>query len=188
MTSRFNPLHARLAPGFAGAGDTPPFRSQSRNSGRLLMGDDPDARWAWASGGARRAIRRSADGAGAPRRALFRRRRGRPQAGSGQFELIGLDACLMDHVEVMDALAPHACYAVFSQETEPALGVHTRRSCRVWRRILRRMAWRRPRRLSRCYIHQDQRIVDRQARDAWIGRGSLALGSASAVGWNRRPI
>ena len=46
----------------------------------------------------------------------------RQQAGIDKFELIGLDACLMGHVEVMDALAPHARYAVFSQETEPALG------------------------------------------------------------------
>ena len=46
----------------------------------------------------------------------------RQQAGIDKFELIGLDACLMGHVEVMDALAPHGRYAVFSQETEPSLG------------------------------------------------------------------
>ena len=46
----------------------------------------------------------------------------RAQTGLDQFELIGLDACLMGHVEVFDALAPHARYAVASQETEPALG------------------------------------------------------------------
>ncbi|MGE5602839.1 MAG: clostripain-related cysteine peptidase, partial [Nitrososphaerales archaeon] len=44
------------------------------------------------------------------------------QTGISQFELIGLDACLMGHVEVMDMLAPYARYAVFSQETEPSLG------------------------------------------------------------------
>jgi hypothetical protein len=46
----------------------------------------------------------------------------RAQSGIDQFELIGMDACLMGHIEVMSALAPHARYAVLSQETEPALG------------------------------------------------------------------
>jgi hypothetical protein len=42
--------------------------------------------------------------------------------GIGAFELVGFDACLMAQVEVMSALAPHARYAVASEETEPALG------------------------------------------------------------------
>ena len=46
----------------------------------------------------------------------------RAQTGLEQFELIGMDACLMGHLEVFSALAPHARYAVASQETEPALG------------------------------------------------------------------
>lgn len=46
----------------------------------------------------------------------------RSQAGIDQFEMIGMDACLMGHIEVMTALYPHARYAVLSQETEPALG------------------------------------------------------------------
>ena len=33
-----------------------------------------------------------------------------------------MDACLMGQLEVFSALAPHARYAVASQETEPALG------------------------------------------------------------------
>ncbi|MEJ2748863.1 MAG: clostripain-related cysteine peptidase [Anaerolineae bacterium] len=44
------------------------------------------------------------------------------QTGLEQFELIGMDACLMGHLEVFSALAPHARYAVASQEVEPALG------------------------------------------------------------------
>ena len=39
-----------------------------------------------------------------------------------KFELIGMDACLMSQLEVFTALAPHARYAVVSQETEPSLG------------------------------------------------------------------
>jgi len=42
--------------------------------------------------------------------------------GIGAFELVGMDACLMAQAEVMGALAPHARYAVASEETEPALG------------------------------------------------------------------
>ena len=46
----------------------------------------------------------------------------RSQTGVDKFELIGMDACLMGQLEVLTALAPHARYAVASQETEPALG------------------------------------------------------------------
>ncbi len=46
----------------------------------------------------------------------------RERTGMDKFELIGLDACLMGQVEVLSALAPHARYAVVSEETEPALG------------------------------------------------------------------
>ena len=43
-------------------------------------------------------------------------------AGIDQFELLGFDACLMGHVEVLAAMAPHARYIVASQEVEPSLG------------------------------------------------------------------
>ena len=42
--------------------------------------------------------------------------------GIQQFELIGLDACLMSMLEVYNGLAPYSHYAVASQETEPSLG------------------------------------------------------------------
>lgn len=42
--------------------------------------------------------------------------------GIGQFELVGFDACLMAQVESLSAIAPHARYAVASEEVEPALG------------------------------------------------------------------
>lgn len=44
------------------------------------------------------------------------------QTGIGSFDLIGFDACLMGHLEVAAALAPHARYMVASQEVEPSLG------------------------------------------------------------------
>ena len=51
------------------------------------------------------------------------RRWGQSAARPGwTFELIGMDACLMGHLEVLTMLASHARYAVVSQETEPALG------------------------------------------------------------------
>jgi hypothetical protein len=42
--------------------------------------------------------------------------------GIGAFELVGFDACLMGQFEVMSVIAPHARYAVGSEENEPALG------------------------------------------------------------------
>jgi hypothetical protein len=44
------------------------------------------------------------------------------QTGIGAFEMVGFDACLMGQAEVMSAIAPHAKYAVGSEETEPSLG------------------------------------------------------------------
>jgi hypothetical protein len=42
--------------------------------------------------------------------------RARAAAGIDKFELVGMDACLMGHLEVMNALAEHANFAVLSQE------------------------------------------------------------------------
>jgi len=46
----------------------------------------------------------------------------RAQTGIDKLDVIGLDACLMAQLEVFTAIAPHARYAVASEETEPALG------------------------------------------------------------------
>lgn len=46
----------------------------------------------------------------------------RAAAGIDKFELVGFDACLMAELEVFTAIAPHARYAVASEETEPSLG------------------------------------------------------------------
>lgn len=42
--------------------------------------------------------------------------------GVDKFDVLGMDACLMAHIEVLSALEPYARYAVASQEVEPALG------------------------------------------------------------------
>lgn len=44
------------------------------------------------------------------------------QTGSGPFDLVGFDACLMSQLEPLSALAPYAKVAVASEEVEPALG------------------------------------------------------------------
>lgn len=48
--------------------------------------------------------------------------RARQITGIDQFELVGMDACLMSMLEVYTELVPSARYAVASQEVEPALG------------------------------------------------------------------
>lgn len=96
----------------------------------------------------------------------------RDATGIDQFELIGMDACLMGHVEVFSALAPHARYAVASQEVEPALGwAYTgflgelKANPNMTGADLGRF-------IVESYIDEDQRIVDDQARAAFARQGS----------------
>jgi hypothetical protein len=100
----------------------------------------------------------------------------RAQAGIDQFELVGLDACLMGHLEVLTALAPHARYAVVSQETEPALGwAYTGfldslvANPDMGGADLGRL-------IVDSYIQEDQRIVDEQARADLLRQGSTMGG------------
>lgn len=46
----------------------------------------------------------------------------RSDLGLDYFDVIGFDACLMSQLEVYTAIAPHALYAVASEEVEPGLG------------------------------------------------------------------
>jgi clostripain len=46
----------------------------------------------------------------------------RSQSGIDKFEIVGFDACLMGHLEVASAIAPHANYMLASQELEPGIG------------------------------------------------------------------
>jgi hypothetical protein len=45
----------------------------------------------------------------------------RVQTGIERFDMIGMDACLMGHLEVFTMLAAHACSTRGLAETEPAL-------------------------------------------------------------------
>ena len=95
----------------------------------------------------------------------------RTQAGLDKFEVLGMDACLMSHLEVLDALAPHARYFTGSQETEPALGW-------AYTAFLQSLVDKPDvsgaevgPRIVETYISGDQRVVDDQARAVMMGRG-----------------
>ena len=96
----------------------------------------------------------------------------RDQTGLDQFELIGMDACLMGHLEVFDALAPHARYAVASQEVEPALGWAYTGFLGALRDNPDMDGAELGRLIVDSYIQEDQRIVDDQARAEFLSRGS----------------
>ncbi len=97
----------------------------------------------------------------------------RSQTGLDKFELLGMDACLMGHLEVFTDLAPNARYAVTSQETEPSLGW-------AYASFLERLAANPDmdgaalgEAIVKTYITEDQRIVDDTARADFVGRGSV---------------
>jgi hypothetical protein len=96
----------------------------------------------------------------------------RDQTGLDQFELIGLDACLMGHLEVLDALAPHARYAVVSQETEPALGWAYAGFLGALRDNPGMDGAELGRLIVDSYVQDDECIVDDQARAEFLSRGS----------------
>jgi hypothetical protein len=96
----------------------------------------------------------------------------RAQAGLEQFELIGLDACVMGHLEVLSALAPHARYAVVSQETEPAVGWAYTAFLTALTQNPDMDGAELGRLIVSSYIEEDQRIVDDQARADFVGQGS----------------
>jgi len=99
----------------------------------------------------------------------------RDRTGLDKFEIVGLDACLMAHVEVYEALAPHARYAVASQETEPALGWAYTGFLDALVRNPGMSGADLSRLIVQSYIQDDQRIVDEQAR-ADLLRGSRGSG------------
>ncbi|MCB8981048.1 MAG: hypothetical protein H6657_26890 [Ardenticatenaceae bacterium] len=96
----------------------------------------------------------------------------RAQTGIDQFELIGMDACLMGGAEIFTALAPHARYAVASQEVEPALGW-------AYAGFLEELATNPGinggdlgRLIVDSYIRDDQRIQDPEARAGLLGQSN----------------
>lgn len=95
----------------------------------------------------------------------------RAATGIDKFELIGMDACLMGHLEVFSALEPHARYAVASQETEPALGWAYTSFLNDLKRTPAMDGALLGQKIVESYITEDQRIVDDQARAEFMRQG-----------------
>ena len=106
----------------------------------------------------------------------------RRRTGVQQFELIGLDACLMGHIEVFSALASHARYAVASQETEPALGWAYTGFLAAVKENPDMAGTDLARLIVESYIEDDQRIVDDEARAELLSRGSPMGGLYALLG------
>jgi hypothetical protein len=96
----------------------------------------------------------------------------RTQTGLEKFELIGMDACLMGHLEVLAALAPHARYAVVSQEVEPSVGWAYKGFLEALQANPSMDGRELGRLIVESYIRDDQRIVDDQARAEFLRQGS----------------
>lgn len=96
----------------------------------------------------------------------------RSQMGLDKFDLIGMDACLMSHLEVLAALQPHTRFAVASQETEPALGWAYTGFLSQLKNNPDMSSDELSKQIVDTYITDDQRIVDDQARQEFLRQGS----------------
>jgi hypothetical protein len=97
----------------------------------------------------------------------------RTQTGLDQFELIGMDACLMGHLEVFAAMQPHSRYAVASQEVEPAVGWAYTGFLDELTRNPQMDGAELARLIVDSYIEEDQRILDDDARSEMLRQGSM---------------
>lgn len=96
----------------------------------------------------------------------------RTQAKIDKFELVGMDACLMSHLEVYAALAPHARYVVNSQETEPSLGWAYNSFLTALTNNPGMDGGELGKQIVSSFIEKDERILDRQARLEFLSQGS----------------
>jgi hypothetical protein len=99
--------------------------------------------------------------------------------GIGAFELVGFDACLMGQLEVMSAIAPHAKYAVGSEETEPSLGWAYSKFLQALNDNTAMTGRELGQTIVDSYIGQDIRITDDQARSVFAG-GDFSAESVAA--------
>jgi len=95
----------------------------------------------------------------------------RQETGIAKFELIGMDACLMSHLEVFAALAPHARFAVASQETEPAVGWAYSSFLAALNQNPNMDGGELGRAIVDSYIADDQRILNDEARGEMMSAG-----------------
>ncbi len=93
-----------------------------------------------------------------------------------QFELIGLDVCLMSMMEVYSALAPYTKYAVASEETEPGVGwaYSAFLSLLVYDPTISTADL--ATNIVESYIVQDERVTDDQARAEFLAQNSSGGG------------
>jgi hypothetical protein len=105
----------------------------------------------------------------------------RDRTGLDKLEMIGLDACLMGQVEVLNALAPHARYAVISEETEPALGWAYASFLQSLEQNPNMGGEELGKLIVDSYVKEDQRIRDPQARADLLQQGSPMGGLFGAV-------
>lgn len=103
----------------------------------------------------------------------------RQQTGLDKFEVIGMDACLMAHIEVLSALAPHGRYFVGSQETEPSVGWAYAAMLQQLNANPDMTGGDLGKVIVDSYIDDDQRILDDAARADLTGRGSVLGGMMS---------
>jgi hypothetical protein len=96
----------------------------------------------------------------------------RAATGLKQFEMVGLDACLMAQLEVLSALEPHARYAVVSEETEPSLGWAYTNFLSALKANPDQSTADLTRQIVQGYVQDDERIVDDQARADLLRQGS----------------
>ena len=96
----------------------------------------------------------------------------RAATGLKEFEMIGLDACLMNQLEVLTALAPHARYTVASQETEPSLGWAYASFLGALKANPDLSGADLSRQIVQSYVQDDERIVDEEARADLLRQGS----------------
>ncbi len=95
------------------------------------------------------------------------------QTGLDKLELVGFDACLMSQLEVYTALAPHARYAVASEELEPGLGwAYTGFLSQLVADPAMDGAGL-SQAIVNAYIDMDQRIVDDQARQEFLAERDI---------------
>lgn len=101
--------------------------------------------------------------------------------GIGAFELVGFDACLMGQLEVMSAIAPHARYAVGSEETEPSLGWAYSKFLQALNDNTAMSGGELGQAIVDSYIKQDIRITDDAARSVFAGGNFTASSVADEL-------
>lgn len=109
--------------------------------------------------------------------------------GGKKLDLIGFDACLMAQLEVFDMLAPYADVAVASEEVEPALGW----AYQAFLAELVQNPGMSGAELGKAivdgYIKGDQRLVDDEARAAYVDKYySRSLSAADVVKVESREV